>query len=184
MISNNLTVNIQAQPHKESKEEESPRNTHSTDTEPEAESCFNLNQSSNVRIGQKTNETTQTFEHSKWKSRNGFTRLIEKLPTYEYEIPKKVRNNKNMQIENELVPLDARGASNNRFCDYFEAFLYIAQHCLKYHNRFTREHCRQYLKKCYILDFAHDEFIPIMTHLSSRKFNKYFQNAQKELKYL
>ena len=184
MISNNQVVNSQVSVNKETKEAESPKNTHSTDTEPEADVYTIHHQASDIKITPNSNETNQLQEHSKWKLRNGFTRLIDKIPNYEYELPKKPRNNKNYLDENNFVPLDTLSTDNNRFSNYFDAFLYIAQHCLKYYGRFTRENCRQHLKACYIIDFAHDEFIPIMTHLSSRKFNKYFQNAQKELKYM
>lgn len=162
--------------------------THNTDTEPEAEADTEVENSQGhkqseiiIKCG-KNNETSQR-KHK----RNGFTRLIDKLPSYEYDVPSKSKSTntkKKSNDINDLVPLDIRNTDNNRFASYQDAFLYIASHCRKYHNKFTRERCREYLKYCYIIDFAHDEFIPITTSLSTKEFNKLFQKTNREMKYL
>ncbi|KAK8870220.1 hypothetical protein M9Y10_008097 [Tritrichomonas musculus] len=161
-------------------------------------SCFNTNEVLNEKDGR--------FDHSQSESTdsdgeiqssnlkiNGFRKLINVLPTYEYEIPKPKRNQKKLrsignirsQEENEeIYSMNRIETDNNRFVSYYDAFSYVAKHCQKYHSKYTRENCRQYLKDCYIIDFSHDEFIPIMAHLSKRDFNKYFSKSQRELKYL
>lgn len=174
--------------HQPQSEKDSPRITHSTDTEPEGEIFSNNHNNTNYHSNPNTEEKNK-YEineqvHTKWKAKNGFTRLIEKLPTYQYDIPKVSKNRKNYRDDSNLVPLNILETDNNRFVNYVDAFLHIAKHCQRYHYRFTRDNCRQYLKECYMIDFAHDEFIPILSHLSQKDFNKYFHLAQKELKYV
>ena len=72
---------------------------------------------------------------------------------------------------------------NNRFLNYIDAFLNIAEHCKQNNQKFSRENCKEYLKDCYIIDFSHDQYIPITSHLMPKQFNKYFRLAQCELKY-
>lgn len=149
--------------------------------------------SSNLfKIENNTYENHENHENHKRKI-NGFRKLINVLPNYEYEIPKPKRNQKKLrsignirsQEENEeIYSMNRIETDNNRFVSYYDAFSYVAKHCQKYHSKYTRENCRQYLKDCYIIDFSHDEFIPIMAHLSKRDFNKYFSKSQRELKYL
>lgn len=161
------------------KDEEIPRNAHSTDTEPEAEiENKNIIQGTN-NDSQNENKNDQQRKQRK-RIKNGFTKLIEKLPSYKYDIPEKQKK----QDRQKLIPFNIRETDNNRFCSFLEAFSYIAEHCHKNDLKFSRENCRQYLKECYIIDFAHDEFIPISTHLSQKEFNKNYYLAQRELKYM
>ena len=121
------------------------------------------------------------------KPKNPFQTLIENLPSYEYDeqMIKKNQEKRKQKIENEkLHPMSMIDTNNNRFLNYYEAFLYIAKHCLKHDQKFTRENCKQYLKQCYIIDFAHDNFIPITIHLTQKLFNKYFRLIQRELKFI
>ena len=155
------------------------QNNHSTDTEPEHE-IDNLQQHEFAK-------PQEDQSRLKKKTKNVFTRLIQKIPSYEYDLPKKQRISSNKNCNNkdsDFVPLDIRNTDNNRFASYYDAFFYIAGHCKKYHDRFTREKCRQYLQYCYIIDFSHDEFIPITLNLTPKEFNKYFQMAQRDLKYI
>lgn len=156
-----------------------------TDTEPEAEL-----EKDNIQ-GQSQAEETIKSEEKKTiqgkKSKNGFVRFIEKLPNYQYDIPKKGRKavSKSIDRDNDnIIPFDIRDSDNNRFASYSDAFFYIAEHCRKYHNRFTRDKCRQYLGYCYIIDFSHDEFIPICSKITKKEFNKYFVKTQREMKYI
>lgn len=169
------------------KEKEVPRNVQSTDTEPEAEveNRNNSQRSENNLQNEKGNENDQAIRQKK-RYKSVFARLIDKLPSYKYDIPKKQKNQKNQKNQrfNSLIPLNVRDTGNNRFYSYNEAFSYIAEHCHKNNLKFSRENCRQYLNECYIIDFAHDEFIPITSHLSQKEFNRYFYLKQRELKYL
>ena len=179
-------------------EEERPKTSnagrvHSTDTEAEAEAESERQQEkfSGRRMKENKNinieyEAKQENKNDK-KNRNGFERLISRLPSYEYEIPTKTknqRNQKNKISDDRYYNIDKLKTDNNRFISYLDAFSYIAEHCQKYHEKYTRDKCRQYLKECYIIDFSHDEFIPILTHLSQKEFNKYFSKTQRELKYM
>ena len=158
---------------------------HGTDTEPEAETEIE-NVQRQRQVEELINGEENKIRHGK-KNKNGFSRLIEKLPSYEYDIPKKERKQKrrvSKKGDNEIIPLDIRNSDNNRFASYSDAFYFIADHCHKYHNRFTRDKCHQYLKYCYIIDFSHDEFIPITSTITNKEFNKYFLKTQRELKYI
>lgn len=163
------------------KEKEVPRNVQSTDTEPEAEveNRNNSQRSENNFQNEKGNKNDQAIRQKK-RYKSVFARLIDKLPSYKYDIPKKQKYRKC----NNLIPLNVRDTGNNRFCSYSEAFSYIAEHCHKNNLKFSRETCRLYLNECYIIDFAHDEFIPITTNLTQKEFNRYFYVTQRELKYI
>ncbi|KAK8872002.1 hypothetical protein M9Y10_007756 [Tritrichomonas musculus] len=174
------------------KEKENPRNVQrngqSTDTDPEAEAeNRNINRN-NIQMSENNLQNEEDVKRKK-RYKSGFAKLIDKLPSYKYDIPKKQKNQmkqknqKNQRFRN-LIPLNVRDTGNNRFYSYNEAFSYIAEHCHQNNLKFSRENCRQYLNECYIIDFARDEFIPITSHLSQKEFNRYFYLKQRELKYL
>lgn len=190
-MENSISINNQQQDILELKDNCISASTNSIDTEPEAET-INLPHHDEGQIMNESTETREIAENNKQKIKNkkiknGFEMMIQKIPSYEYDIPKKSKNHriqKKKYGKKEFYDMNLRETDNNRFVSNDEAFLYIAKHCQNYHNKFTREICWQYLKNCYIIDFAHDEFIPILTHLSKKEFNKYFHMVQKELKYL
>ena len=124
---------------------------------------------------------------NKNKLRNVFEEFIDDLASYEYDqhqIRKNQMKKKRMERNKENKQMNLIDTNNNRFLNYYEAFLYIGEHCVKHDQKFTRETCKQYLKQCYIIDFAHDNFIPITTHLTQKLFNKYFRLIQRELKFI
>lgn len=120
------------------------------------------------------------LNETKKKHKNQFQIFMDGIPTFEYDISnKKSKGIKNK--ENEFCKIEMK---NNRFLNYFDAFLSIAEHCHTNNQKFTRANCRVYLKDCYIIDFSHDRYIPITSNLSPKLFNKYFRQAERELKYL
>lgn len=195
MNANKLTVNELLEDEEERPKTSNAGRVHSTDTEAEAEAEAESEQRQEKFSGRRMKENKninieyeakQENKNDK-KNRNGFERLISRLPSYEYEIPPKTknqRNQKNKISDDRYYNIDKLKTDNNRFISYLDAFSYIAEHCQKYHEKYTRDKCRQYLKECYIIDFSHDEFIPILTHLSQKEFNKYFSKTQRELKYM
>ena len=127
------------------------------------------------------------LENNNKQTKNVFEELIDYIPEYQYDIiPKKNKSVKNKNKSNniDIVPFDRLESNNSRFYNCNEAFLYIGKHCKKYHGKYTRDYCKRYLKECFIIDFAHDEFVPITKNLSQKQFNKYFYYSQRELKYL
>ena len=163
-------------------QKENSSRTQSTDTDPEVEN-ENKTKKKEKHILNDNEEGTKTER----KIKSGFKHLISKLPSYDYNVPKKRKKeeNKNRKSKNnELYPINERETDNNRFVSFEDAFLCVAQHCEKYHRKYTREICRQYLDECYILDFAQDGFIPIMSKLSPKDFNRYFQLSQRDHKYI
>lgn len=161
------------------------------DTEPELEVNNNHNIHSIVSLTSNNqlpskNEKFITKE-VKNNTKNPFEELIEIIPTYQYD-PKLIRRNKQkMKIKEETVEKIAnniRDTNNNRFFNLYEAFLYVAEVCYKNSQRFTRDNCRRYLKECYIINFANDSFVPIMSHLTQKKFNQYYHLALREFKYI
>lgn len=172
------------------------KSTHSTDTEPEVEtdiSALNKKTTEEEEIEKKEVNGGGEEIKRKIRSKNGFDYLIHKIPTYKYEnsTQKKRKNNTKMTNKDrnnkggeEIYVMNELYTNNNRFVSYEEGFLTVAKHCLRYHNKFTREQCRQYLEGSYIIDFSHDEFIPFLSHLRSREFNKYFMITQRQLKYI
>lgn len=165
------------------------RNSHSTDTEPEPEKENRKNNYQNVNLSnnQVQNNTENKSLGNKKTGKSVFKSFIENLPCYEYD-EKQIRKNQqtktNKKGKSDMISMNLMDTNNNRFLNYYEAFLYIAEHCQKNHQAFTTEICKKYLKQCYIIDFAHDGFIPITKHLSPKLFKKYFLLSKKELKYL
>ena len=176
-------------------EKSTTRSSHSTDTEPEPEVYSNNNSNiishiyfrSNIQPKQESVNVIDLNDNGKKNDKNAFEEFIENLPTYEYDL-QQIRKNqlkkRRMEKSKKCNPMNMIDTNNNRFLNYYEAFLYIAKHCLKHDQKFTRENCKQYLKQCYIIDFAHDNFIPITTHLTQKLFNKYFRLIQRELKFI
>ena len=167
------------------------KSSHSTDTEPEAEvenkGKFFRSVSFVFEDQDQQKNTINKYRKNKNNEKNVFLDFIELLPTYEYD-QEQIRKNqikkKRMERNKENKPMNLIDTNNNRFLNYYEAFLYIGEHCVKHDQKFTRETCKQYLKQCYIIDFAHDNFIPITTHLTQKLFNKYFRLIQRELKFI
>lgn len=195
MICNQIEDNI-LQRDKEEAFKSNAKSNHSTDTEPEVEgdiSTLNKKKTEEEEIEKKEVSGGGEEIKRKIRSKNGFDYLIHKIPTYKYEnsTRKKRKNNTKMtnkdhnnKGEEEIYLMNELYTNNNRFVSYEEGFLTVAKHCLRYHNKFTREQCRQYLERSYIIDFSHDEFIPFLSHLRSREFNKYFMITQRQLKYI
>ena len=154
---------------------------HSTDTEPEPET----DNSSNIL--QTLNFTSKDGKKQKVASgrskRNVFEDFIEGIPSYEYD-EKQIRRNqiKNKSKKNKVT--EKVELKNNRFFNYYEGFLSIAEHCHKNQISFTRDKCKEYLKESYIIDFSRDCFIPATTNLKPKQFNKYYRYAQREMKHL
>ena len=120
---------------------------------------------------------------NKKKERNVFSELLEGIPSYEYD-EKQIRRNqiKNKSKKNKVT--EKVELKNNRFFNYYEGFLSIAEHCHKNQISFTRDKCKEYLKESYIIDFSRDCFIPATTNLKPKQFNKYYRYAQREMKHL
>lgn len=143
----------------------------------------NRDELQNIRNKGKNNVLNHDEKHIK----NAFEELIDYIPEYQYDIHvKRTKNSKKKKDKDTFnpVPFDQLETNNNRFYNYNEAFLYVGKHCKKYHGKFTREYCKYYLKRCFIVDFTQDGFIPITNNLSQKQFNKYFFYTQRELKYI
>ena len=153
---------------------------HSTDTEPEPETDNSSNILQTLNFTSK-DEIKQKVANGKSK-RNVFEDFIEGIPSYEYD-EKQIRRNqiKNKSKKNKVT--EKVELKNNRFFNYYEGFLSIAEHCHKNQISFTRDKCKEYLKESYIIDFSRDCFIPITTNLKPKQFNKYFRYAQHEMKH-
>lgn len=183
-----IEVNYISENNKEDFLKDTVRNTHSTDTEPEAELSSSLNL---PQVCLSTNTEVQTKLYNdevlkrKKKPKNIFECFADGLPSYEYDQHQIKKNQQEMKKKREHNKYsEMYDLNNNRFLNFFDAFLYIAKHCQKNNQRFTKDNCKQYLKQCYIVDFSHDGLIPISSRLPPKLFNKYFRFLQKELKYI
>lgn len=161
----------------------------STDTEPEAD-VENGKIQSYLLLSSKQSDQNNAFNNSlkdKRCTKNVFEDFIERIPSFEYD-KNKIRKNqlkKRIKAKNkDNIQFSKIEMSNNRFLNYFEAFINIAQHCHKNNQKFSRDNCKEYLKDCYIIDFSHDHYIPITSQLMPKQFNKYYRLTQRELKYL
>lgn len=154
---------------------------HSTDTEPEADTDNSLNILQTLNFTSKDG-IKQKVANSKSK-RSVFSEFLEGIPSYEYD-EKQIRRNqiKNKSKKNKVT--EKVELKNNRFFNYYEGFLIIAEHCHKNQISFTRDKCKEYLKESYIIDFSRDCFIPATTNLKPKQFNKYYRYAQREMKHL
>ena len=163
------------------------RSTHSTDTEPEVEGdnspniFHSLSSSTNYEI--KLKPLSNSVNKSQGKETNVFDDFYEGIPIFEYDQQKIRRNQIKKKNKNNKLFYKIE-MKNNRFLNYFDAFLNIAKHCKQNNQKFSRDHCKEYLKDCYIMDFSHDHYIPITSHLLPKQFNKYFRLVQREQKYL
>ena len=160
-----------------------PKSSHSTDTEPEAENNNSNNKCSQMCLTSNVQFQNCTNIKGKKKVENVFEDFIEGIPSYEYD-EKQIRRNqiKNKSKKNKVT--EKVELKNNRFFNYYEGFLSIAEHCHKNQISFTRDKCKEYLKESYIIDFSRDCFIPATTNLKPKQFNKYYRYAQREMKHL
>ena len=163
------------------------RSSHSTDTEPEVEGDNNPNIFHSLSLtnsyGKKLKDERNEVNKSHRKEKSVFDEFYEGIPTFEYD-KQKIRRNQMKKKNKNSKSFYKIEMKNNRFLNYFDAFLNIASHCQQHNQKFTQEHCKEYLKDCYIIDFSHDHYIPITSQLMPKQFNKYFRLTQREQKYL
>lgn len=157
----------------------------STDTEPEVDVGNNKKQTEFIYSKNQAPQKNQEKNHLQCskKERNFFSEFLRGIPSYEYD-EKQIRRNqiKNKSKKNKVT--EKVELKNNRFFNYYEGFLSIAEHCHKNQISFTRDKCKEYLKESYIIDFSRDCFIPATTNLTKKQFNKYYRYAQREMKHL
>lgn len=89
------------------------------------------------------------------------------LPSYSYNTSKVAS-----------VPFDIKESNNGRFPSVEDAMRFIAKHCMKHHNQFTRQLAKQYSPHCFVMDFISGQYVPL-TETSKREFSSAFNKVSK-----
>ena len=79
-----------------------------------------------------------------------------------------------------LIPFDLSKSNNGCFNSCEDAIKFIANHCLKYHNSFSRQLAREYSIFCHVKNFETGKYEPL-SNISKRKFNSIFNKISKFL---